>query len=60
MLTIIYILSVFYSLYVSRTHPQKGIGGRLLAHFESELSDNSLVFVKVLKNAPWAMLLCKV
>ena len=42
------------SLYVRREYQKKGTGRMLLQYFEEQVPDNGIIFVKVLKNAPWA------
>lgn len=43
------------SLYVKREVQGRGIGERLLRHFEKEAKPRTLALVKVLKSAPWAL-----
>lgn len=43
------------SLYVKREYQRRGGGQRLLRHFEAKVPGGSVVFVKVLKNAPWSI-----
>lgn len=42
------------SLYVKKEYQQNGIGFQLLSHMEALLRNNDVIFVSVLKNAPWA------
>ena len=42
------------SLYVKQEAQRSGIGSRLLRCFEEQVQDGGILFVKVLKNAPWA------
>lgn len=43
------------SLYVKREFQRKGIGHKLLCHFEQTVDSDGIIFVKVLKNAPWSL-----
>lgn len=43
------------SLYVKKEYQRKGIGNKLLKHMEQNLNGGGVVFVKVLKNAPWSL-----
>lgn len=43
------------SLYVKKEYQRKGIGQKLLCHMERSLNGGEVVFVKVLKNAPWSL-----
>lgn len=43
------------SLYVKCNYQRKGIGKKLLSHMEQSLHNSDVIFVKVLKNAPWSM-----
>ncbi len=43
------------SLYVSLDAQEKGVGAELLQYMEGMFEENSMVFVKVLKNAPWSI-----
>lgn len=43
------------ALYVQREHQREGRGTELLRAFEERLPAGSVIFAKVLKNAPWAM-----
>lgn len=43
------------SLYVKKEYQRTGIGKKLLCHVERSLRDGGVVFVKVLRNAPWSL-----
>ena len=43
------------SLYIKREFQRKGVGHKLLCHFEQTVGDDGIIFVKVLKNAPWSL-----
>ena len=43
------------ALYVDGKQQRKGVGERLLHALEERLPDGSLLFAKVLKNAPWSL-----
>lgn len=43
------------SLYVKREYQRKGIGQKLLSHMEQSLHNDNIIFVKVLRNAPWSL-----
>ena len=43
------------SLYVKREFQNRGIGERLICHFEQKIKPDALALVKVLNNAPWAL-----
>ena len=43
------------SLYIRRECQRKGTGYKLLSHFERQLGNGGVIFVKVLKNAPWSL-----
>ena len=42
------------SLYVKKEYQRSGIGSQLFSHLEAQLENGEAIFVKVLKNAPWA------
>ncbi len=42
------------SLYVKRECQKMGSGSKLLSHLEAQMPADGILFVKVLKNAPWA------
>lgn len=42
------------SLYVKSECQNRGLGKKLLIHFESQVPRESIVFVKALNNAPWS------
>ena len=43
------------SLYVKREFQRKGVGHKLLCCFEQTVGSDGIIFVKVLKNAPWSL-----
>ena len=43
------------SLYIKREFQRKGVGHKLLCHFEQMVGSDGIIFVKVLKNAPWSL-----
>ena len=43
------------SLYIRRECQRKGIGHKLLCHFERQVDNGGVIFVKVLKNASWSL-----
>lgn len=43
------------SLYIKREFQRKGVGHKLLRHFEQTVGSDGIIFVKVLKNAPWSL-----
>lgn len=43
------------SLYIKREFQRKGMGHKLLCHFEQMVGSDGTIFVKVLKNAPWSL-----
>lgn len=43
------------SLYVDFEHQKNRIGERMLFHFESNVPAGETIFIKALKNAPWAL-----
>lgn len=43
------------SLYVERKYQKEKIGYQLLTHFEKQAGKNTILFIKVLKNAYWAL-----
>lgn len=43
------------SLYVSRDSQREGVGGKCMEFFEAQLPKGSIVYIKVLKNAPWSI-----
>ena len=43
------------SLYIKREFQRKGMGHKLLCHFEQMVGSDGIIFVKVLKNAPWSL-----
>lgn len=43
------------SLYIKRELQRKGVGHKLLSHFEQMVGSDGIIFVKVLKNAPWSL-----
>lgn len=43
------------SLYVKSEFQNRGIGERLMHHFEQKIKPGTLALVKVLNNAPWAL-----
>lgn len=43
------------SLYVKREYQRKGIGHKLLSYMEQSLHNDEIIFVKVLRNAPWSL-----
>lgn len=42
------------SLYVKREYQKMGFGSKLLSHLEAQMPADGILFVKVLKSAPWA------
>lgn len=42
------------SLYIKREFQRKGVGHKLLSYFEQMVGSDGIIFVKVLKNAPWS------
>ncbi len=47
------------SLYVKKEYQKQGIGQQLLHYFERQIPKGGVGFVKVLRNAPWSMILFK-
>ena len=43
------------ALYAKSEYQRKGVGQKLLHFFEQQIENDGVVFVKVLKNAPWSM-----
>lgn len=43
------------SLYVEKEFQRKGVGHMLLCHFEQMVGSDGIIFLKVLKNAPWSL-----
>ena len=43
------------SLYIKREFQRKGMGHKLLCRFEQMVGSDGIIFVKVLKNAPWSL-----
>ncbi|MBQ9342122.1 MAG: GNAT family N-acetyltransferase [Lachnospiraceae bacterium] len=43
------------SLYVSRDVQRLGVGGKCMEFFEAQIPKNSIVYIKVLRNAPWSI-----
>ena len=43
------------SLYIKREFQRKGVGRKLLCNFEQLAGSEGIIFVKVLKNAPWSL-----
>lgn len=42
------------ALYVKKEYQRNGIGFQLLSYLEAQMQNGGVIFVKVLKNAPWA------
>ena len=43
------------SLYVKREYQRQGVGNNLLNYFEKQMSNETIIFVRILKNASWSI-----